>query len=463
MFFSKTLKKSNLLTFHRLAKICLGLFLFLFPFQIQILIYQAPLQAEFNPYQSFFLYGADIFLILALLFWSISLLRKTNPKIQTGSPLILVLLLGFFVLAEISVFFSADQFLSFLAVLRFLEFLVLYFLLVNEVLKKQTVFKILIGVFSFQAFLAILQFTFQTSLGLSFLGEPALAPDLSGVAKIDWGNFKLIRPYGTLPHPNVLGGLLLCTIFFTWYLRSENPRIFSFLFFFQLFGLLFTFSRSALFALFIGGFFLFILRPKKPLIKKSFSPILKMVLGLFLLIFLGWIFNFGSFWQTRFTSLSLENPQIQERIEYLKISLNMLKEHPEGVGLNQFTAQMQNYTGKKLLPWEFQPVHNVFLLIGNELSIFALILLVFSFGAIFRNLLQQNKTLIDLEQKRLISIFLSLELILFILFSFDHYFYTLYPAQVFLIILLSLLSKTFSGFRVEQSENPAGRAEIPLI
>ena len=54
----------------------------------------------------------------------------------------------------------------------------------------------------------------------------------------------------------------------------------------------------------------------------------------------------------------------------------MALEHPQGVGLAQFTTRMQAFTDTKLQPWQFQPVHNIYLLILNEDGIWALLFLL---------------------------------------------------------------------------------------
>jgi len=76
-----------------------------------------------------------------------------------------------------------------------------------------------------QAFLAISQYSLQHSVfGSKWFGEIILSPDLPGVAKIAVNGEKIMRAYGTFPHPNILAGFLLSTIFLSWYLLTNYSQ-----------------------------------------------------------------------------------------------------------------------------------------------------------------------------------------------------------------------------------------------
>jgi len=68
-----------------------------------------------------------------------------------------------------------------------------------------------------QSFIAISQYVQQKSLGLKFLAESPLNPEIAGVAKIVVEGTKMIRAYGTFPHPNVLAVFMFVCLFFTFY------------------------------------------------------------------------------------------------------------------------------------------------------------------------------------------------------------------------------------------------------
>ena len=68
----------------------------------------------------------------------------------------------------------------------------------------------------FQSTLAIYQYHWQQSWSsYYFLGEPNLTNQL-GLAKSEWGSVEKILPYGTTPHPNILGGLIVVYWLVLW-------------------------------------------------------------------------------------------------------------------------------------------------------------------------------------------------------------------------------------------------------
>jgi hypothetical protein len=63
--------------------------------------------------------------------------------------------------------------------------------------------------------IGIAQFIAQYSLGLFWLKESLIGPDIAGVAKIIINYQPFIRAYGLFPHPNILGGFLFFSIIVT--------------------------------------------------------------------------------------------------------------------------------------------------------------------------------------------------------------------------------------------------------
>jgi len=74
---------------------------------------------------------------------------------------------------------------------------------------------------------------------------------------------------------------------------------------------------------------------------------------------------------------------LNERITYLNVSRRTFFENPFfGTGIGQFVPNLKNVAN--LETWQFQPVHNVFLLILNELGIFIFFGFIFFIYKIFR-------------------------------------------------------------------------------
>ena len=110
-----------------------------------------------------------------------------------------------------------------------------------------------------EAIIAIIQFVWQHSLGLTFLQESQFTVHGSGIAKILFGSITIIRPYGLFPHPNVLAGYLGITLIITAFyplifgrglFHVEQCRlVYRIVMGVQIIGFLLTFSKSALIGL----------------------------------------------------------------------------------------------------------------------------------------------------------------------------------------------------------------------
>jgi len=319
----------------------------------------------------------------------------------------------------------------------------------------------------FQSILGIAQFIHNGAIGLHILGESFLGPNMAGVAKIIISGEKHIRAYGTMPHSNILAGFLLVPLFVIiaefiqrkFLLTSSLPsplqmggqayqgeggENFPLLnkerarvrydnashetlleklpnWFFGLAsliigtGFLLTFSRSAFLGIFVGLMFMF-WRSKRDSIRsvwtnsrssKTFQ--LSMALILFLVL---------SYMLARNTSL-FSSQSLEERNFYNNVSHETLLKYPvAGVGLGQFVLnEYKSYPN--LESWQYQPVHNIYLLIFSELGIVGLVL-VFSFLIV----LLRRRAKVEKEQFLLTySIIYGVAISFAIISFFDHYFW----------------------------------------
>ncbi len=313
-----------------MAKYLWGAAIFTLPFTISTVLWQSAIfgQGSYNAYTSFSLYGSEVFLFLAFAIWSMKMKRKT---LALGG-----LILG---LTLLSVVMSQDPTSSLLNGIHILAAVIALIFTVEKVLKPKTLVKIFLATLTIQAIIAIAQFVTQGSLGLHMLGESLIGTDVAGVAKFSLGSFTMVRAAGTLPHANILAGFLLVGILLSREIKGWRiPKILLWIAFFV------AFSKAAILALIVA----FIVTKKIP--HKWAYVALIAIAGL----------------------IVLAQESLIERLQYLKISLNMLALEPIGVGLGQFTARMQEFTQVKLQHWQFQPVHNVYFLIANELGWWAL-------------------------------------------------------------------------------------------
>ena len=211
------------------------LFLLLIPFQTRkvFLTQHSFYSGAFTEYATFFVYASDVFLILTLFFWlvSIPLLRGWGCVKIVKLRKIQMLLLAFIVWLIINTIINNKYLeISAFQIIKFIElFLLLIYVYFNLADKKALItslFAISLAGF-LQSLIATYQFVFQQSLfNLPILakitGETIISPQIPGIAKIVVDGEKMIRVYGTLPHPNVLGGFLILSSITSIYLLLEH-------------------------------------------------------------------------------------------------------------------------------------------------------------------------------------------------------------------------------------------------
>jgi len=251
----------------------------------------------------------------------------------------------------------------------------------------------------FQSLLALYQLIFQRSLlGYYFLGEVTISKLSFGITKDFIDGHYLVLPYGTFPHPNILGGFLAVSI-----------TILSYLF-------LVTSRRQFLLALLLG--FLTLLLTKSDIALIAGTLGLGSVWGYYVSRphFLTAYFS-ASFWQL---------PSVWRRVNLGSYSLKMIADHPlRGVGVNNFISSLSDYGYNPGFPAFWQPVHNIFLLIASESGIPALLSFLVILIYIWRRLLVTRNFLLAL---------VILQLVL--LGMFDHYLWT--TSQGLLMLWLTL-------------------------
>lgn len=275
----------------------------------------------------------------------------------------------------------------------------------------------------FQSSIAIIQFINQGSVyGYLLLGEGKLDKQI-GLAKQVFNGVEKILPYGTTAHPNILAGFLsiaVLTVFLL--LNSKNLKKYQlikqpFIFIPLLIGivaLFLTFSWSAWLVITAA---LFIYLSKNYLHKKYLTI---SILGIIIIPLT--IFILGEF--TTATSIIRRN--------YLnKAAITMLIKNPIwGVGLNNFTAHVEENSQVREVVRFTQPVHHSLLLLSTEIGLVGLITIYL----VIRHSLQKIRK--DLTHLSLIILILSP------IIALDHYLLS-NQTGILLIVLLTSLPKNF--------------------
>lgn len=327
-----------------------------------------------------------------LILWFLFLITGASANLQAQSPLI-----AWFILLKLVLF-------SFFSLLVF-------FLLSQKIISPKNFWLSLDIGLLLECFVAIGEFITKKSLGLQLLGEWQFSIFTPGIAKTIIFGQEFLRPYATFPHPNVLGTitaiLAVINLFFLLAITSSKQRDYlPNFFFFLVFSLttLLSFSRTAWFC-YLTLILIILLIQKIPVILKILSGL---IIAITIVVLIKGIL------------LHINALPISQRFDLTLASLQIIKNHPLGVGLSNFTLLLQPF-GSILFPNRlFEPVHNLWLLVTAEAGIIGLIF----FGTCFFLLLKKS-----FLNKNFIALIMLLGILLT---SFtDHFWWTLQPGQLF--------------------------------
>ncbi|MDX1535411.1 MAG: O-antigen ligase family protein [Candidatus Spechtbacterales bacterium] len=443
----------------RLEEYVWYILLFSIPFQTRKFLYSTGVIEGFNEWQSIFLYGTDLIILMLATLWikrigiKTILHRarfKTIAQNKLSAPFFLVV---FLVLVFISIFFASYKIIAVYRFLKLLEFVFVFFYAIHA-FKAFSFSKSLlafIGGAIIQSFIAIAQFVVQHSLGLKFFGEPFLQAGRTDVAEFVAFGARFMRAYGTFPSPNVLAAHLAVAIILlvTWYLIKKDIKpgytvasgltvvIISL-------ALFLTFSRAVILAAGVSIIFfciIILLMKQDKKLKKRFFTITAPIIVLAVCV--GVLF-WPEIYSRVLTTFDYNDLALRERTFFNELSYDVIKENPKGVGIGNYTMFLRNkYTGLK--DALYQPVHNIFFLITAELGIFGTLFLSVFIIEIIRRLLLVSK-------KRITPVHLMVfTLILFVIISgsFDHYYWTLQQGGLILWLILGMAyfvgGSSFSG------------------
>lgn len=399
------------------------LFLFSFPFSLHLVLFEKASYrfGNFNPWVTGFLYLPEILLFIIFALWLIERVRSKElswPK--QFSPAMGLFLLFVLNAGVVSYVQGSMVLFSFMAI-RMLEAFMFYLLLRDQFVPTKETIKWLLYGASFQILLAFLQTRVDHSLGLQFLGEPNVSPDIANVAKIDLADgTKEIRGYGTFLHPNIMGAYLMTILFVTLpYLKKAALPVWMIII---TTGIFLTGSLAAE----LATVAMFILLAKLAYFKRSEYK--KWVtLGVLGVVLLGnsWLFINSA-------RVNIVSTSIQDRLNQNVISLDMFLNNSWGVGTGNFTLRMEEFAQSKLMPWDFQPVHNAYFLTLTETGIQGLILVVLAIGWLLHAYWKPDHEY-DLQSKARILPLMALVIIA----SFDHLLVTSYIGPMLIALVLS--------------------------
>lgn len=283
-------------------------------------------------------------------------------RLQINRKLDLFLVLGMF----LNVLFSTHPVISLYAWLKVIE----YILVGMVVYKNKDAFgrlttQIAPVVLIWTSVIALLQWLNSGSLNGIFylLGERSFTTQTPGIALSKIMNTVSLRPYATLPHPNVLAGVV--AVLWLYILKTHQKNTL----FYVVSGLSFvtlilTESYSAWIALIVSIGFIFL--------EKLITPRIQLTWTLFIVSIFTLSLTTLFFVKTPPLEIAQSNNS-RERLELLYLSGISLTQNPvTGTGLGTFITQIPK--NAQLLPAVYrtrstswlQPVHNIPVLLFSE-------------------------------------------------------------------------------------------------
>lgn len=428
---------TKILSFMRLSKIVkylLLLFFFLLPWQTRWIWHYGQLNGGFWEYGTFSLYGTEILLWAVIILFAIDRFRHKEiwQKIlvweyfrRRKKILFHCFIVSSLVAAAVALSLSPS--ISYNFVFHVLEGACLFVILVYYSRAEGGGAKFLPALWLggvAQGLLALEQFLTQRVFACKWLGMAEQAGRQLGASVVEFGDGRWLRAYGSFGSPNSLG-IYLAALFvlgLILYINATHPRIKILLSTGQLFiltGLLLSFSRGAWIAAVAGVIsLLVILYFKKE--KKQFSGIGEQLSASVLLIIL-LIFIFYPVFAARFNiGNRLELRSLREREAGYSEGLFFLQRSNFlfGVGPGVFTlASYQKFS--QLSAWQYQPAHNIYLLILVEWGLAGAVLFAI-FHIKFLEIIVKNNL-----------IFLPLAVTLIFSGVFDHWLWSMYTGVVF--------------------------------
>jgi len=443
------------------------LFVFLLPWQTRWIVSDFLIGGEVWEYGRISIYGFDLVFVILLACYLVKsvkvskcpvseypVLASIRQSSRSGSKSFVFLLLCFF--AFMSILWADNKILSFYWGLRILQGITLVWLMskINfSHLKLMASFVLSMG---FSAALGIYQFLTQSAFASKWLGLAVHSATVLGQSVVEVQGERWLRAYGSLPHPNILGGFcLVALIFLAYYILKTQQGLFSQTnkktkiirllliirpqrlsvamvgvasYLLLITGAFFSFSRSAWLGLvlvdFIGSWIL---------LKYGSEKVKQLVKRLWVygtILFFIFIFTCWPLVMTRLNMgvpARLELKSNEQRLEGYSDAFDIIKSHPVlGVGLGNYTNELQKMYPDKPA-WVYQPVHNIYLLILAELGmvgvLFAILLACYFIKSV--------KVLEYPVSKSFVFLFFCFFVFMFF---FDHFWWTL-PSGTLLVFL----------------------------
>jgi len=367
----------------------------LLPIQTRYFLMIQNINNNFFEYGSISLYVIDLLILFFIAYGAIYSIK--NKVLIDKKAKIFLLLLSLFNLSVFSsIFFSSEKIIAIYNLSKILLFSAFSFIVFINKIKLEWFINSFILSSSIQGFISIYQFIMQSVSANKYLGVSEQLSFNLGTYVIEGGFGRILKSYGLFPHPNMLGLFLLIGLVFILFKIVEHKKEKNLLetsridfkmiyliyaFGINFIGLIFTFSRIAIF-IFIVSFISFLIYEIFNYIQNKNIFDRKLNYNLSIFIVLIFIILSVSLPSSDLLASRVDNnnrlvvKSTNERISQLKDFKNYIQQkYITGLGIGNYTIYKHNQN-KDLNTWDLQPIHNIYLLIFLETGIFGLLTFV---------------------------------------------------------------------------------------
>ncbi len=369
----------------------------------------------------YFIFSIHFSDIIILIFSALIIYRYQPYQGAQISVIQKISLLLFLVLVLQWLFFSQNPKLIYFGLFNILIFFLTILCIYLQCLSKKSLLKTIhffaLGLVSgliVAVSIGLIQFSAGNSPDIPIFGSYKFSSQTPNIALGSVFGHDFLRAYGTTPHPNIFGALLVFGIGFILFLIRKTKIhsvkiIYSICLLILLLGLGMSFSRTASAMLIVLIFF----QTKQFLQGRNWG----FLLFIFALALLAILFISG---------LTIYSKSVVERFELNLIGLKIFFDNPIfGVGINNYLISAQSYFFQSFNLRLFQPPHNLVILFLSQFGIIGLVSISI---IIHRPLNIMFRVKNEIFQLLLIPLFLA-----FVTGSmFDHYFMTQF--QPFLLV-----------------------------
>jgi hypothetical protein len=361
----------------------LAIFMFLLPWQTRYIFGWSYLSGDPTQFGTLSLYATQVLLMVGLL---VIYSWRGLPKFKRTDKRLFIVG-GLFLLANIVSTLLADSSIPAIAGLLELTVAGIFFLalLDERVDLGRVMFALALGL-CLPVLLGVVQVFSggnEASLILGLASRDAQRPGDSVVVLAD--GVRALRAYGPFPHPNIFGGYLAVGLLSLLGLRSfqetrKSSLIFGVTASILAVGLVLTASRSAIFGLVLGLTITMIALHSKT--KKIIAPMV--ATAIFVALALTYLAP------SMVTSLRgggvLENRSVSERVQQYHDWPSTMHgvDWLIGNGPRNYVFALADEHPQQSV-WDYQPIHNVPLLILSEIGIFGFLLMLIFIGFLLRH------------------------------------------------------------------------------